>query len=66
MEPAHMIRDVNFEISYETETEAFAEHNRIGDFVSGRLMSIAEEVFEDLCPPGDFVVRIDTLEVSPS
>ncbi len=63
MEPSHVIRDFDFEISYVTEAEAFAEHNRIGDFVSGRLMIIADQVFERLAPAGDTVVRIETLEV---
>jgi hypothetical protein len=63
MEPSHVIRNFDFEISYPTESEAFAEHNRIGDFVGGRLITIADQVFSDLSPASDIVVRIDTLEV---
>jgi len=63
METDHIVRDLSFDISFASETEALAQHNNLGSFVSGRLMAAVHEVFNGVSPSGGNVFRIDTLDI---
>ena len=63
MTSSHAVRDFTFDISFGTETAAFAEHTRLQSFVAERLVSITEEVLRELDPGDGTVLRIEEMEI---
>lgn len=63
MSAAHVIRDLAFEIGFASEAEAFEQQEPLRDFVAGRLMSVADEVFSKVSPLDGEVIRIDRLDI---
>lgn len=60
---AHCVREFDFDIRFASEAAAFENHNRIGSFVSVRLLEIADEVFSEFSPSDGSVVSIDRLDL---
>jgi hypothetical protein len=63
MTSSHAVRDFSFDISFGTETAAFAQHTRLQSFVAERLVSITEEVLRELDPDDGSVLRIEEMEI---
>lgn len=63
MTAAHVIRDLSYEVDFNSEAAAFEQQEELRDFVAGRLMAVADEVFSKLSKAEGQVIRIDRLEI---
>ena len=63
MTSAHVIRDLSYEVGFNSEAAAFEQQEELRDFVAGRLMAVADEVFSKLSKAEGEIIRIDRLEI---
>lgn len=62
MSGAHVIETLEFDVAFGTEADAWARHERMGDFAAGRALAVIAEVFDEFDETAS-VMRLDCLEV---
>jgi hypothetical protein len=59
----HQVRDFGFNVSFDSQAEAFEQQSRLRSFVSERLVAAAGEVLAKLDPADGRILRMDELQI---
>ena len=62
MSARHMVETLDFDIAYGSEAQARAQSQALGDFATGRAVTVIGEVFDEFADP-QTVLRLDRLDI---